>query len=277
MKALALLPLPVLYLFSDLIAPVMQYVVKYRRKVVRQNLVESFPEKTLKDIKVIERKFYQYLCDQIVETLKLVHISDKEMSRRAKVINPEIVNEQLSKGRNVVLLLGHYGNWEWVQEISRNFIDESFMASIYHTLNNKTWNEIFIRIRSRWGAHIIEMKKAPRALLSRSNMPWVCGFIADQGTKNLHQDNKIFFLNHDTWFIYGPEEIGNKTGAEFFYLEMSRRKRGYYEIRFKPLKPQNMSLPYPHTREFWIELEKTIEAEPAYWLWSHRRWKFHPH
>ena len=279
LDALARLPLGILYLFSDLITPVLYHIVKYRRKVVRDNLTSSFPDKNLKEIKKIERSYYRYLGDQIVETLKLLNISDKELIRRVKVTNYEAVNETLSSGKNAVLMMGHYNNWEWAQEITRYFIPEAFMASIYHPLDNKDWDEIFKKLRNRWNAHIVPMAKAPRVLLNKQNMPWVCGFIADAYTWHKNDNNWIDFLNHKTWFIYGPEEIGDKVGAEFFYLEMNRLKRGHYEIIFHPLSsiPKPLS-PHPNpsfplTRLFWQEFEATIKRNPAYWLWSHKRWK----
>lgn len=279
LKGLARLPLGCLYLFADGITPILYHLVKYRRKVVRENLTSSFPNKNLKEIKKIERCYYRYLGDQIVETLKLLHISDKELIRRVKVTNYEAVNETLGAGKNAVLMMGHYNNWEWAQEITRYFIPEAFMASIYHPLDNKDWDEIFKKLRSRWNAHIVPMAKAPRVLLNKQNMPWVCGFIADAYTWHKNEDNWIEFLNHKTWFIYGPEEIGDKVGADFFYLEMNRLKRGHYEIIFHPLPsiPDSSSLTtdpsFPITRLFWKEFEKTIKRNPAYWLWSHKRWK----
>lgn len=272
-KTIALLPLWVLYLISDLGYLVIYHIVKYRRKVVRQNLTEAFPEKSEREISSIEREFYRYLGDQIVETVKLFHISDRSLSRRVKVENFSLINKSMASGRNAVILMAHYGNWEWAQEISRYFLPGSFMVSIYHPLNHSVWNNLFIKLRSRWGNHIVAMKQAPRTLLSRSNMPWVCGFIADAYTWYKHDNNCIDFLNHKTWFIYGPEEIGTKVGADFYYLEMNRVKRGQYVINFHPLEPEDTSLSYPYTREFWKEFEKTIEKAPAYWLWSHKRWK----
>ena len=273
LNALARLPLGILYLFADLITPVLYHLIKYRRKVVRTNLTASFPDKSLKEIKKIEKEFYRYLGDQIVETLKTLHISDKELKKRVKVINYEAVNNALGNQRNAVLLMGHYCNWEWAQEITRYFLPQSFMASIYHPLNDKFWNDVFIKLRSRWNAHIVPMKSAPRVLLNKQNMPWVCGFIADAYTWHKNENNWVEFLNHKTWFIYGSEEIGTKVGADFFYLEMKRLKRGRYEIIFHSLKPEDSSLPFPYSREFWKEFEKTILKAPAYWLWSHKRWK----
>ena len=271
-KCIARFPLGILYLISDIMFVFLMFIIRYRRRVVRKHLTESFPEKSINEIKRIERKFYLFLSDQIVETIKLFHISDKEMRRRVVVKNYELINSVNERGHSAVLMLGHYGNWEWVQEISCYFT-HGYMASIYHPLSNIFWDNTFIELRSRWGAHIIPMKSAPRKLLDKRNMPWVCGFIADQFTRNKHDDNHIEFLHHKTWFIYGPEEIGNKVGAEFFYLEMQRPRRGHYVITFTSLKPSDISQPFPVTRQFWKEFEKTIEKEPAYWLWSHKRWK----
>ena len=273
LRTLAGLPLGILYLFSDFIYFILYHIVKYRRKVVKENLTRSFPDKKPKEIKKIEKEFYKYLGDQIVETLKIFHISDNELSRRITVSGYELINKSIGAGKNAVVLMGHYGNWEWVQEISRYFLSKASMISIYHPLNDKMWDEFFIEMRSRWGNDILPMKKAPRVLLNKNNQPWVCGFIADAYTWHKNDDNWVEFLNHKTWFIYGPEEIGNKVEADFFYLDMSRPKRGHYEIKFTRLHGDDSDKPYPYMREFWKKFEKTIERAPAYWLWSHKRWK----
>ena len=273
LKLVAHLPLPVLYAISDFIYFVVYHVIGYRRKVVVKNLTESFPLKNAKEIAKIEKGFYHFLGDVMVETVKLFNISPDEMSRRVEVFDAEEVNNSLRNGRNAVLLMGHYCNWEWAQEITRYFLPGSFQASIYHPLNNKMWDEIFLSLRSRWGAHIVPQKKAPRILLDRDHFPWVCGFIADHRPAYGAHTNTLQFLHHDTDFIYGPEEIGEKVGADFFYLEMLRPKRGYYTIRFKKLEKTGEDKPFPYTRAFWHEFEQTIKAAPAFWLWSHKRWK----
>lgn len=273
LKALAALPLRCLYILSDFVFCIVFYVIGYRKKVVEKNLTESFPEKSRAEIKQIEKNFYRYLSDQIVETIKLLHISDKQLKKRVKVNNYEIVNNSLSNGRNAVVFMGHYANWEWVQEISRYFIPECFTASIYHPLSDKTWDNIYKKIRDRWHNHIIPSNLAIRALLNRDNMPWVCGFIADQRPGKKTPENCVRFLNHDTYFAYGTEEIGRKTKADFFYLEMNRPKRGYYEINLHKVIPEETNESYPFTREFWKLFEKTIQRNPAIWLWSHNRWK----
>lgn len=272
-KGLACLPFPILYCISDFIYFVIYHVVKYRTEVVRCNLSSAFPEKNIQELKRIEKSYYRFLADQIVETVKLFHFSDKALRKHVTVSNAEVVNATLSKGKNAVLLMGHYANWEWVQEITRYFIPEAYTISIYHPLRSKLWDRLFIRLRSRWNAHILPMKSAPKALLNKANFPWVCGFIADQRPNEKTPLNCIEFLNHPTYFIYGPEVIGEKVHADFFYLEIIRKKRGFYEINFHPLIPEDMSHAYPHIREFWKKFETTIINNPPYWLWSHKRWK----
>lgn len=272
-KTLARLPFWALYLISDFVSMFLFHILRYRKGIVEKNLTSAFPEKTIREIKRIEKDFYRYLSDQIIETVKLFHMSDKELIRRVEVTNPEIVNEALGAGENAVLLMGHYNNWEWVQEITRYFVPEAYMASIYHTMNDKFWENAFIELRSRWGAHIVPMRSAPKTLLDKRHFPWVCGFIGDQRPGQRTPDNIVEFLNHKTYFIYGPEVIGKKVNAKFFYLEMLRKKRGYYQINFKKLKRMPGDDTYPFTREFWKEFEATIRKAPAYWLWSHNRWK----
>lgn len=274
LKCLAVLPLGVLYLISDFIFFFVYYVLKYRRKVTRCNLREAFPEKSEKEIGGIEKEYYHYLCDIIVETVKLLHISDGEMARRVEAEGSELIAEKVAEGKSVVLLLGHYGNWEWVQEIGRNFPDTAYKASIYHPLKSRVWDGVYKRIRSRWRVNIIPQKSAVKRLLSKDNQPWICGFIADHRPVMADEDARIDFLNHDMAFIYGPETIGKKLGAEFFYVEMERRKRGYYKITFHQLTPDPSDDKYPYTRDFWRRFEETLRRAPAYWLWSHKRWKY---
>lgn len=276
LKGVALLPLGVLYCLADFTYFTVYHVVRYRRKVVEKNLRESFPEKNDKELKKIAKDYYRHIGNVIVETIKLLHISDKEMERRVKVLNPRQIAESVEKGKSVVLLLGHYANWEWVQKISRHIPDKAFKASIYRPLNSKLWDDIYQKIRSRWSVNIIPQKSAVKALLNKSNQPWICGFIADARPRSKEEEARTTFLNHDTYFIYGPEVLGRKVGADFYFLEMRRVRRGYYEIEFHPLDasfPAVAGQPYPITRAFWHEFEKSIKKSSAYWLWSHKRWK----
>ena len=179
----------------------------------------------------------------------------------------------MARGKSAALLLGHYGNWEWVQEISRYFTPDAYLCTIYHPLRNKTWDEVYAAIRSRWQIHVVSQRMAPRVLLDAANRPWICGFIADQVPFKVDPEARVLFLNHKTSFVYGPEVIGRKVGADFFFLEMQRMKRGYYRITFHPIHPADDGKPYPVMREFWRLFEAQIKSSTASWLWSHKRWK----
>lgn len=274
LRAFASLPLSMLYMLSGGAYFIIYYLLGYRKKVVGKNLREAFPEKSEKELKKIEKQFYHFLCDLIVETLKLLAISDEEMRERVKIEDHEQVNDSIGKGKTVVLLLGHYGNWEWVQEIRRCFTEGAKEFSIYHPLKSKLWDEIFKEIRGRWHVSLLPQFSSVRTLLASENRPWICGFIADHRPRMIEDNAKTPFLNHNTSFIYGPEVIGKKVGADFYYLEMERPKRGNYNIRFIKLEPDKEELPYPMTRSFWRYLEKSIRKNPAFWLWSHKRWKY---
>ena len=274
LKGISALPFGILYIFSDVISFIVFHILKYRRKIVYKNLTESFPLKSRKEINQIAKNYYRFLGDMIVETLKLLNISDYELKKRFQVVNPDSVNASLEEGKSAAIFMGHYGNWEWVQEIGTYFTERAYRASIYRPLGNKLWDKIYKEIRGRWHMHIVEQNKALKIMLNKDNQPWVFGFIADQRPRHVHPDNWVNFLNHETAFFTGPEDIGRKVGADFFYLDMYRIKRGYYKVEFKKLRPVDMTVSYPYSREFWKLFEKTIERNPALWLWSHNRWKY---
>lgn len=271
LKLAALLPLRLLYVLADFFALILYYIIGYRRKLVRRNLRDSFPSKSDSEIADIEKRYYRYMCDVMMETVKLLHISDSEMRRRVKVVNYEVVNRSIAENRSAVIMLGHYGNWEWAQEMAVYFPSVR-RGSIYHTMSSRLWDKIFLKIRSRWHHILLPQKAAVRYLLDRNNLPWIFGFIADQRPKSGSKHGHTTFLDQETSFITGPEEIGTRIGADFFYMDVERPSRGHYVFTFKKLEPADDSQPYPYSRAFWKEFEQTIHRDSALWLWSHNRW-----
>lgn len=274
----ALLPLGGLYLFSDMAYFIVYYVIGYRRKTVRHNLELVFGTSDRKRLGRIEKKFYRHLCDCMVETVKLLHISDKEIDRRVDVTNGELIDGIVRSGRSVVLFLGHYGNWEWVQAIIHHFHEPLVGGQIYRPLRNKVMDRLMLKVRSRFGLECIPQKNAVRRLIGieREGKKFVIGFISDQRPLGSALHYWTDFLGQDTPYSIGGETIGNHVGAEFVYIDVEKTSRGHYRLTFVPVTPdpsddgQN-----PYTREFMKMLEKTIYREPAYWLWSHKRWKRH--
>ena len=278
LSALARLPLEVLYVFSDIAYFIIYYAVRYRRKTVRHNLELVFGPSGHSNIVRIEKKFYRHLCDCIAETVKLLHISDEEIDRRAVVTNGEYIDDIIRSGHSVVLLLGHYGNWEWVQAIIHHFKEPLVGGQIYRPLRNKMMDMVMLRIRSRFGLECIPQKNAVRRLLGieRGGQKFVIGFISDQRPTGKTLHHWTTFLGQDTPYVVGGETIGNHVDARFVYLDMEKTSRGHYRLTFCPVVPDPEDKgPDPYTREFMKMLEKTIRREPAYWLWSHRRWKRH--
>lgn len=271
----SLLPLRVLYLFADITAFLAARVVRYRRKVIRQNLDTAFPDMTDSRRREIEKGFYRFLADYGVETLKLLTISRKEMRRRMTFDNIGSVNRSLESGRNVVLYLGHYCNWEWVSSMPEWLTSHCVPTQVYHHLHSKAMDLLFIRIRTRFHAHNEEMKDIMRFLIEnkRAGRPTITGLIADQSPRLNHHLFADFFHRETGWFT-GPERIARFLDADVFYGHMERTRRGYYRLRFDlmtdtPKKEETFSI----TREFISRLEQNITEAPQYYLWSHRRWK----
>lgn len=272
---ISLLPFGVLYLFSDILAWLACDVVKYRRKVVRRNLTASFPDKNEKEIRQIEKKFYKFLCDYFVETVKLASMSPKKMRRHLKVENIEEINEAIRKGQSVSLYLGHYCNWEWVSSLPLHIDPAARCAQIYHPLENKAFDKLLYRLRTKFDANNIPMKDILPTLIKwkKEDVPSVTGYIADQAPGlNIHLF--VEFLNQETGAYTGPERISKFLGAKAVYGHMSRPKRGYYSLRFIPIaenvKKEDI---FVTTRKYFSLLEENIIETPQYWLWSHNRWK----
>lgn len=272
---ISLFPLRFLYVISDLLSWLLHSVIGYRRRVVRENLVSSFPEMSENRIAAIERKFYSFLCDYVFETVKLATMSRAEVLRRLEVENIGLVNDAITRGRNVTLMLGHYCNWEWVSSLPIRFVPGAAGAQVYHHLHNHAMDKAFFRLRTRFDSHNIEMADILRRLIEwkRQGIPSVTGFIADQ-CPGLDIHLFVDFLNHDTGVYTGPERIARFLDAEVLFCHLSRPRRGYYRLRFVPVTVQPADEPtFDITRRYFEMLEANIREAPQYWLWSHRRWK----
>lgn len=273
----ALLPFRLLFVLSDILYPIVYYVIKYRRKIVRKNLRNSFPDKSDDELKKIEKEFYHSFCDYIVETLKLLHISDKEMKERITFNNIDLVDDLLKDGNSCLMYLGHYCNWEWVTSITLMFDPKIQLAQIYKPLSNRALDKIFFDLRKRFGSVGIAKHDTLRKIIEmkRGGSQTVIGFMADQTpTKNsIHYWTK--FMNQDTPVFTGVERIAKQTGFAVTYLDMQKVGRGKYVCNVKLISRKPKEEPeFAITERYIREFEKTIERNPAYWLWTHNRWKY---
>lgn len=276
--ALSLLPLRVLYAFADVGYVLIYYVVRYRRGIVRRNITSSFPDMSAADVRRTERKFYRWFCDYFLEAVKLLSISDSELRRRLKVVNSEEVEACFREGQDAAGILGHYCNWEWLSCVSINLPADSQLGLIYHPLRNKAFDYLFKRIRSHESnGHPVPKNDTLRFVIDcrRKNIRNLCGYISDQGPKWTNIHLWLPFLNHrETPVFTGGERIMRKMNDAVFYVEMSRPKRGYYTATYHLITRTPAELPPNEiTRRFFRLLEQTISREPAYYLWSHNRWK----
>lgn len=274
--AISLLPLRVLYLLSDGLYYLVYYLVRYRRHLVRKNLSLSFPEKGEKEIIAIEKEFYSWFCDYVVESMKLLSMSREQMARRMVFKGAERVKQSVREGKSCAVYLGHCCNWEWVTSLPLAMDGEALCGQIYHVLENKVFDRLFLKLRSRMGAVSIPMAETLRRVIEyrQEGKTIVIGFIADQVPfwNSIHYWTD--FLHHDTPVLTGTERIARKCGFDVYYMEVKRIRRGYYSAEFKLITDKvKETKDYEITEQYFRMLEKTINSAPAYWLWTHNRWK----
>jgi KDO2-lipid IV(A) lauroyltransferase len=275
MWLISFLPFRALYFISDyFLYPLIYYLIGYRKKVVFQNLRNSFPEKDEKEIKQIANKFYHYFSDLLLETVKLLHISEKNYKKRIYFKNPEVLQDLYSKGYNIIAVTAHYGNWEWMSGVSDATPYQNM--SLYKPLSNKYFEKVMTGIRTRFGAHLVPMKETMRRMLTYKNqgIRVLSCFIADQSPMKSQIQYWTKFLNQDTPIYLGVEKLAKTFHQAVVFLKILRTKRGYYTIEIVKLFEDVTNVPEHEITEAHVrELEALISQQPEYWLWSHRRWK----
>ena len=272
----SLLPLRLLYLFSDFCYVVVYYVVRYRVKVTRTNLLNAFPDKSDAERLAIERRFYRHLCDYAFETLRMMHMDEHEIGRHIVFENTALLEHYAAEGRNVFAVFGHYGNWEWVCSLPLHLHGMS-VSTLYKTLKNSAMDRFFIHLRSRYGTHCYARKQVLRGIveLKRLGKPFVMAFIADQTPSPGNAHYWTTWLRQDTPFLTGWEQIARKQNEPVVFLAVKKVKRGHYICRLEPLcdNPQTTP-PNALVEKYARRMEQNIDENPAWWLWSHKRWKY---
>lgn len=272
----SLLPLRVLYLFSDIFYYILYYIIRYRRKVVRMNLRNAFPEKDEVEIAHTERKYYRHMCDLFVEMYRMWHMSEKEMKKRCVFKNSDVVRKYFAQGKSVIGVLGHYGNWEWMSSYSLWMDDGLVFYALYKPLHNRVLDRMMLRIRSRFRAKLIAKDDILRQIVNdkRAGQLFLAGFIGDQTPNTSNLNFWMDFLNQDTPVLIGTEKIARKFDLPVISLHMRCVRRGYYEVSFVDLCAEPKTLePGELTRMHTRILEQAIRDVPELWLWSHKRWK----
>lgn len=274
----SLLPFWVLYILSDILYFLIYYIVRYRREVVYENMKNSFPDKSEKEIRKTEKAFYRHFCDYIVETFKLLHISDSSTKHRFVMENYELLQKILDDGRMSILMLGHYGNWEYIPSVTLwlNSPENAVVGELYRPLKNKWFDEFFLKLRSRYKTVNIPKNEVFREFIKyrRDKRPVIMGFMADQtpSPANIHYWSN--FLNQDTPMLTGIERIAQKLDCTLVYVDVIKLKRGHYKIVFEEITQTPKEYKEFEITEIYTRLmEKTILRAPEFWLWTHKRWK----
>lgn len=273
---LSLLPLRILYMLSDGIYFLIYYVIGYRKALVKKHLKESFPEKDEQELTQIEKGFYQWFCDYLMETIKLLTISKKDLMRRMEFKGTNVIDQIVSEGQSCAVYLGHYCNWEWITSLPLWVTPDVQCGQIYHVLENSDYDKLFLNLRQRWGAICIPMAETLRRIIKykQENKQVVIGYISDQVPfwNNIH--HWLNFLNHETPVLTGTERLVRQTGHAVFYLDVQRLKRGYYVAEFKLItRHPKEKEEYKITDEYFQLLEASIRRAPEFYLWTHNRWK----
>jgi len=273
---LSLLPLPLLFIFARLLYYLLYYVIGYRKKVVRQNLIQSFPEKSAAELKVIEKKFFLYLAELIFEIIKMTSISKAETLRRVKFTGLQQLEAHFKNGESVLACTGHYGNWELGTLALGLSISAKTMA-IFKPIKNKIFETWFDCMRTKYGNIFIAMRQTLRGMAAYKNEPVLLCFASDQSPTR--EETKYFtnFLNQPTAALLGVEKIAKSTRRPIYYFKVNVVKKGYYHVEVLPmcLEPAKME-EFKITDLHFNFLENIIKEQPQYWLWSHKRWKFKP-
>ena len=274
----AWLPLRVLYLLSDTAYFVVFHLVKYRRKIVWQNLKNSFPEKSENELHEIERRFYRFFCDIFIETIKKMHLSERQMRRRLEFTNHYAALQQCIAGKNIIFMTAHYGNWEWFSSFTTHISDEYRVAQVYQNLHNQSFDRFMLMLRSKFRTINIEKKVLLRQMVKNhaDKIPTFYGFLSDQSPNSRDSEKVgVNFLNQKTPVLVGAEKIAQKFDYSVFYGKITRKKRGYYRCEVIPitLNPNELE-EFEITKRFMNLLENDIRRQPELWLWTHKRWKF---
>lgn len=279
---LAYLPWRALYVLSDLIYLLLYRVAGYRRGVVRDNLARCFPDTDSRQLHDIERQFYRNFADNIVETIKLLHISDRAMASRMTFGDTGIIDSLLASGRSIVVYFAHTFNWEWAPSVSLHTAlkpsAHCVFAQVYRPLRDRAFDRLMLDIRGRFGSHSFPKSSTLRDLLRlrRDGAVSITGFMSDQHPSHGDPGHLTTLLGRPTLMISGTETLARKLDMAVIYWDMSRTSRGHYHITTRLIAehPADMA-PGEITETYTRMLETTIRRDPALWLWSHKRWK-HP-
>lgn len=291
------LPFSALHRLSDFLYYLLFYGLKYRRKIVRTNLENSFPDKTPSERLMIEKQFYRNFCDILVESIKYITITEAEFRRRLKFSNLEIPQRLLKEGKSAAVLCGHLANWDTLGMASAMaFPHEGF--GVYKPLSNKKFDDLIIHSRGRFGMKLVSIQKLRTVLNEAKGRVFAVGLMGDQAPHHYSKSFQLRFLNQETFVMPGPGVICVQRDMTPVWVWMKRTERSCFELGMEELVAMDATnwtdnekeqiekiaglnelsfaqagRAFQIVKEYTQKLEAQIKLAPADWLWSHRRWK----
>ncbi len=279
-KGLAHLPLRALYVLSDVIYVLLHYVLRYRRRMVRANMCAAFPDMDESTLRRNISGFYRNFADYTVETIKLLHVDTDTITDRMTFEGLDIIEDHIRRGRSVVAYFAHTFNWEWAPSITRDFptdiADKVVFGQIYRPLRSRKWDELMLKVRSRFGSVSIPKKMTLRHLLQsyKEGRLSLTGFMSDQKPSYGDPEHVIEFLGQKTRVITGTETLARRLSMAAVYWDMSKKGRGRYHITVRPITDNVAETEEGEVTDIYFKLlEETIRRQPQIWLWSHNRWQ----
>ena len=270
---LSLLPLWCLYFISDFLYLVIYKLIGYRTRVVRDNLKNSFPKKSDIELISIEKKFYHHFFDLIIESIKSISISKNQMRKRLVFKNIEMFDKYFDQNKSVVLTVSHYGNWEWGL-LGVSLTAKQKMMGVYKTINDSFFNDLMNTTRGRFGADLVEMKDSLRHIISTKDECKIIGLLADQSPVKNESNYWTTFLNQESSVYLGPEKIATKMNYPVLFCKIQKVRRGRYEFYLEELCTNPEKTTKGEITSLYLrKSEQTINENPEFWLWTHRRWK----
>lgn len=270
---ISLLPWRVAYVLSDVFYLLTYYIIQYRKKVVRQNLLIAFPEKTETERLAIEKSFYRQLIDTFVEMIKLISISKEELDKRFEC-NYEVVNNLYETGQSVQVHGGHFFNWEYVNLAYGANFTYPFLG-VYAPLSSKAFDRIIYNMRSKFKTILIPASDFSTKFHKYATDIYAMALAADQNPRRTQDAYWVDFMGKITPFVPGPEKGARLKNTAIVFATYYRVKRGYYKSELSLYTTTPNDIPFGKiTIDYKLFVESELRKRPDNFLWSHRRFKW---
>lgn len=266
------------FLLSPLLAPPLFFF--YRRRLVHDNITRAFPEENTGIHRRIHWRFCMYFCNAVFEFLKGAVMPVRKLHQRVRFHNPGMLRRRVENDETVVLLLPHYGNWEWFWLVLCEMLGkEAELCAVYRPLHVGVLDKFAVRMRTRFGGRVITDRSVGRYLRRKSPRPRILALVGDQRPGKHDAKRWVSMFGRDTALQPGVGKLPVLLQCPAFFVSVQPERPGHYSVHFLPLSEP----PYSRGEEarilqsFAAAIEALVRDRPEYFLWSMNRWKHRPH